>query len=587
MALDGLTLSLLRLELLKELENAKIDKIYQPVKEELVIALRCRGENKKLLICARAETPRVHITSLSTENPKQPPMFCMLMRKWLTGARLINIRQPGFERVLLLDFETTNELGDVVTVTIAAEVMGRYSNIILIGPDGRIIDSVKRVGADKSSIRQVLPGLRYQDPPPQTKTDLIKEGSSAVIEAMKYSMRDIDAAKLLQEVLEGASPLLAREIIHRAMGGVSKPQSELTEQNYLDIQKALDDVAKMIKGGECSPTMVALNGVPKDFSFIELNQYGNAAQIRGFETISSMLDAFYGEKDAADRMKQRMSDFSKLLASRIERIERKLCAQKEELLQCKNRDNLRRIGDLLSANIYRLEKGMSKVVLEDYFEQDCPEITIDLDIRLTPAQNIQRYYKEYRKADTAEKMLIDMIEQGEQELNYLDSVYDLMSRARNEAELSAIKAELAEGGYIKSNLPNGKKRPEQKLPPMRYRSSDGFTILCGRNNIQNDRLTLKESRGNDIWFHVQKMAGSHVIIQTEGKEVPNQTLFEAAVIAAYNSTARNSAKVPVDYTAVKNVKKHPAKKPGMVIYENYTTAIIDPDGALVGSLAEN
>ena len=587
MALDGITLSLLRLELFKELENAKIEKIYQPVKEELVIAVRNRGGNKKLLLCARAETPRVHITNLSAENPKQPPMFCMLMRKWLTGARQVNIRQPGFERVLMLDFETTNELGDTVTVTIAAEVMGRYSNIILVGPDGRIIDSIKRVGADKSSLRQILPGLKYQDPPPQTKTNLIKEGSAAVIEAMKYSPRDIDATKLLQEVLEGASPLLSREIIHRAMGGVSKPRSELTEQDYANIQSQLDQVAEMIKDGQCAPTMVALNGVPKDFSFIELGQYGTAGQLRSFESISEMLDAFYGEKDAADRMKQKMSDFSKLLTSRIERIERKLCAQKEELLQCKNRDSLRRMGDLLSANIYRLEKGMKNIVLEDYFEENCPEITIELDTRLTPAQNIQRYYKEYRKADTAEKMLLEMIEQGEQELSYLDSVYDLMNRARTEAELSAIRAELAEGGYIKSNLPNGKRKQEQKLPPMKYLSSDGFTILCGRNNIQNDKLTLKESRGNDIWFHVQKMAGSHVVIQTEGREVPNQTLFEAAVIAAYNSTARNSAKVPVDYTTIRNVKKHPAKKPGMVIYDNYTTAIIDPDAALVESLAEN
>jgi len=587
MALDGMMLSMLRKEIFSELENARIDKIHQPVKEELIISLRSKSANRKLLICARAEAPRVHFTEISVENPKQPPMFCMLMRKWLSGAKLIDIRQPGLERVLLFDFETTNELGDTVTVTLAAEIMGRYSNIILVGPDGRIIDSVKRVGADKSSLRQILPGLTYKDPPPQTKTDLMTEGASAVIDAMQSSVRDVDSAKLLQEVLEGASPLLAREVAHRALGGISKIKSELTEANYSAFERELENMRSVLSNFDICPTMLVLNNTPKDFSFIDIGQYGSAMVVRHFQTLSSMLDAFYGEKDAADRMKQKMSDFSKLLAARIERVERKLCAQKEELLECKNRDKLRRYGDLLSANVYRLEKGMSSIVLEDYFEENCPEITIELDNRLTPQQNIQRYYKEYRRADTAEKMLKDMIAQGEQELLYLDSVYDLMNRARTETELANIRAELAEGGYIRALPQNGKKKQEKKLQPMRYRSSDGYLILSGRNNLQNDRLTLKESRGNDIWFHVQKNAGSHTILITEGTQPPNQTLFEAAVIAAYNSKARNSAKVPVDYTAIRNVKKQPGGKPGMVIYDNFSTAIVDPDEQLVNSLTEN
>lgn len=586
MALDGMMLSMLKEELKSELINARIDKIHQPVKEELVISMRSRSGSKKLLVCARAEAPRAHFTTLSMENPKQPPMFCMLMRKWLSNARLLDIRQPGFERVLMFDFETANEFGDIVTVTLVAEIMGRYSNIILVGPDGRIIDSVKRVGADKSSLRQILPGLSYHNPPPQTKTDIMQQGTEAVIEAMRFSARDIDAAKLLQEILEGASPVLAREIIHRAMGGISKIKSELTEENYSAIKLELEKLRETLISREICPTMLLLNGTPKDFSFIDIAQYGQAMPRRIFESISQLLDAFYGEKDIADRMKQRMSDFSRLITSRMERIERKLCAQKEELLQCKNRDSLRRCADLLSANLYRLEKGMGSIILEDYFEEGCPEIRIELDNRLTPTQNIQRYYKEYRRADTAEKMLVDMIAQGEQELEYLDTVYDLMNRARTEMELAAIRAELAEGGYIRSQPQNGKKKQEQKLQPLKYRSSEGFLILCGRNNIQNDRLTLKESRGGDIWFHTQKIAGSHTVIITEGKKPSNQTLFEAAVIAAYNSKARNSAKVPVDYTAIKNVKKQPGGKPGMVIYDNFSTAIVDPDEALVTALAE-
>lgn len=585
MALDGMMLSLLKSELSEALLGGRVDKIYQPVKEELILAIRSQLGNRRLLLCARAASPRAHFTSISVENPKQPPMFCMLLRKWIGNAKLIDIRQPGFERVLFFDFETVNELGDTVTVTLAAEIMGRYSNLILIGPDGRILDSVKRVGADRSSLRQILPGLRYEDPPPQQRVDLLSDGVTAAIDSLKSSTRDIELGKLLQETLAGASPILAREIAHRALGGISALKSELTETQYAVLAAELEKLCVVLRDNNAEPTMVLMpDGSPKDFSFMPIAQYGNAMQIQSYSGLSVMLDAFYGEKDAVDRMKQKMSDFSRLITSRIERIERKLCAQKEELLKCKNRDQLRRFGDLLSSNMYQLEKGMNRITVSDLFEEEGKDVTIPLDIRLTPVQNVQRYYKEYRRADTAEKMLKELITQGEQELEYLDTVYDLMTRARTEAELSAIRAELGEGGYLKMPATGGKKRQDQKLLPLRYRSSDGFLILSGRNNIQNDRLTLKDSRNNDIWFHTQKIAGSHTVVITEGETVPDRTLTEAAVIAAANSKARNSAKVAVDYTVIKNVKKQPGGKPGMVIYENYSTAIVDPDEALVQSL---
>lgn len=585
MALDGMMLSLLKSELSEALLGGRVDKIYQPVKEELILAIRSQQGNKRLLLCARAASSRVHLTSISVENPKQPPMFCMLLRKWIGNAKLIEIRQLGFERVLLFDFETANEFGDIVTVTLAAEIMGRYSNIILIGPDGRILDSMKRVGADRSSLRQILPGLHYESPPPQQRVDLLSDGVSVVIDSIKSSSRDIDLAKLLQETLAGVSPILAREIAHRALNGISVIKSELTQMQYVMLVTELEKLCKILRENNIETTMVLTpDGGPKDFSFIPIKQYGHAMQIQSYSGISVMLDAFYGEKDAIDRMKQKMSDFSRLITSRIERIERKLCAQKEELLECKNRDQLRRYGDLLSSNMYQLEKGMSCITVPDYFDEECKDVTISLDNKLTPVQNVQRYYKEYRKADTAEKMLKELIYQGEQELEYLDTVYDLMTRARNEAELSAIRTELGEGGYLRMPTSGGKKKQDQKLLPLRYRSSDGFLILSGRNNIQNDRLTLKDSRKNDIWFHTQKIAGSHTVVVTEGETVPNRTLTEAAVIAAVNSKARNSAKVPVDYTAIKNVKKQPGGKPGMVIYENFSTAIVDPDEAFVQSL---
>ncbi|HWP52393.1 MAG TPA: NFACT RNA binding domain-containing protein [Clostridia bacterium] len=584
MALDGMMLSLLKDELSQVLIGSRVDKVYQPVKEEIILAIRARQENRRLLLCTHAATARAHFTAISVENPKQPPMFCMLLRKWVGNAKLVDIRQPGFERVLFFDFETVNDLGDTVIVTLAAEIMGRYSNVILIGADGRIIDSMKRVGADRSSLRQILPGLRYENPPPQERVDLLTDGVQAVIDALKTSPRDIDVAKLLQETLSGTSPLLARELVHRALGGVSAVKSELSQRQYDALANELEKLRVTLLKGQTEPTTVLTpDGGPKDFSFIPIAQYGNAMQVQRFDEISAMLDAFYGEKDAVDRMKQKMSDFSRLITSRIERIERKLSAQKQELLDCKNREQLRRFGDLLSANMYQLEKGTNHIKVPDIFDEAGGDVTIPMDIRLTPVQNVQRYYKEYRRADTAEKMLKGLIEQGEQELEYLDTVYDLMTRARSEAELSAIRGELGEGGYIKT-ISVGKKKQEQKLLPLQYRSSDGFLILSGRNNLQNERLTLKDSRKTDVWFHTQKIAGSHTIVVAEGQEVPDRTLTEAAIIAAVNSKARNSAKVPVDYTLIKNVKKQPGGKPGMVIYENFSTAIVDPDEVLVQSL---
>ncbi len=586
MALDGMMLSLLRRELEAQILNARVDKIYQPTREELILALRSQNGNVRLLLSSRVAAPRAQLTTLTVENPKQPPMFCMLLRKWIGNARLIAIRQPGMERVLLFDFETVSELGDPITVTLAAEIMGRYSNLILVGPDGRIIDSVRRVGADRSSLRQILPGLFYENPPLQDRIDLIEQGAEAVCERLISSPRDIEIAKLLQETLEGASPLLCRELAHHAFGGLSLSKNELTAPQWTALREALAALSQQVARGETVSTMVLTpEGDPKDFSFLPIVQYGSAMKTAQYPSLSQMLDAFYGERDTTDRMKQRMSDFSRLITSRIERIERKLCAQKEELLDCKNRDQLRRCGDLLSASLYRLEKGMSRITLDDYFDEAGGQVTIELDPRLTPVQNVQKYYKDYRRADTAERMLGDLIAQGEQELCYLDTVYDLMTRARTEEELAAIRAELAEGGYLRA-APGARRKQEQKLLPLRYRSSDGFVILSGRNNLQNERLTLRESRGGDIWFHVQKIAGSHTVLLTEGMEVPNRSLTEAAVIAAFNSKARHSSKVPVDYTTIKNVKKQPGGKPGMVIYESFRTAIVDPDEAQVEALLE-
>ena len=574
MALDGMMLSMLRRELQGSLIGARIDKIYQPSREELVFLLRTQEGSRRLLLSAQASAARAHLTNLSGENPAQPPMFCMLLRKQLGGAKLSAIRQPGFERVLLFDFDTVNELGDPVTLTLAAELMGRWSNLILVGEGGRILDAVRRVGADRSSLRQILPGLTYELPPAQER---ISAAASPweIIDRLKAG-RDLELGHLLQSTLEGASPILAREIASRALRGRQLAKSELTEEDWRSLATQLAALSGLLSSGKITPTMILTPAdEPKDFSFLAIGQYGCTMHQRYFDTISELLDAFYGERTEVDRMRQRTADFSRTLRSRIERVERKLAAQREELLACQNRDALRKNGDLLSANLWQLEKGMTSVTVQDFYDESGADLTIRLDPRLTPTQNVQHYYKEYRKADTAEKMLRELILSGERELEFLESEFDLMTRARTEAELSAIRAELAETGYLRTR--GARRQRAQKLPPLEYRSSDGYRILSGRSNVQNEQLTLRESEKHDIWFHTQKIPGSHVILITNGEEPPARTYTEAAMIAAANSQAKGGAKVAVDYTQCRNVKKMPGGKPGMVVYEPYYTAFVEAD----------
>jgi predicted ribosome quality control (RQC) complex YloA/Tae2 family protein len=415
----------------------------------------------------------------------------------------------------------------------------------------------------------------------------VTEGGAAVCRRLRESGRDIDMAKLLQETLEGASPLLCRELVFSACRGAWPARSEATQAQFERLAPALDELADRISRGAYTPTMVLdAQGEPKEFSFVPILQYQNAMQTRSYENISLLLDAFYGERDAAERMRQKTADLTALLTRRVERAQRKLAAQQQELRTSRGREELRMSGDLLSCNLHRLQKGMDKITLENLFDPQSGDVTIRLDPMLTPAQNIQKYYKDYRRADTAEKMLLSFIAQGESELDYLDTVNDLLSRASTEAELSAIRTELASVGYLRARPQKKKKEKTETLPPHTYRSSDGFVILAGRNNLQNDRLTFKDGRKSDLWLHVQKQAGSHVIVLTGGQALPERTIEEAAVVAAFHSRAGRSAKVSVDYTPVANVRRQPGAKPGLVFYENFRTAIVDPDAGLIARLAE-
>ncbi len=578
MSLDGAFLHIVRNELMP-LVGSRVDKVYQPSREEIVISLRTLHDGaKKLIFSANSMSARVNLTAAAFENPQQPPMLCMLLRKHLGGGRLSDIRQDGLERILYFDFECTNEIGDAVTNTLIAEIMGRHSNIILVR-NGRVVDSVKRITDDISSVRRILPNIEYETPPREDRLCLLDCSADEVLTAIEDSPERL--SKKLTAVLEGVSPIFARECAYYAAKDVDAVCSGLTDSAKDRLRFILGKAKKALEGNAEFTVVSELNGRKKDFCFINIEQYSTGMLTYRCNSANELLDSFFAAAGRTERTKQRAHDLLKLLMNTYERVSRKLELQKKELAECGEREVFRVCGDLLNANIYRLEKGMTKVTLEDFYTGEPREIT--LDARLSPAQNAQKYYNEYRKLDTAEKKLTDLIAKGQQELVYIDSVFDAVSRTDSEADLAEIRRELREQGYLRGGV-RADEKVKKLSEPLKFRSSDGFDILVGRNNRQNDQLTLKTAKAADIWLHTQGIAGSHVIIRTEGKEVPEQTLFEAAMLAAYHSKGRESSQVPVDYTAVKFVKKPAGAKPGMVIFTNNKTLFVAPDEALCEKL---
>lgn len=574
MAFDGATLSLIAGEIRQRSLGAKVDKIYLPAKDELVLVLHGKKGNDKLLLSASPATSRIHYTGVAVENPSSPPMFCMLLRKHLGGGRLVDVRQFELDRILFIDFECINEMRDVVTNTLCIEVMGRHSNIVLLNEEQRVVDAIKRVGLETSSVRQILPGIRYELPPAQDKLNLVQAELCDAVDRMR-SGKDGELSKVIQWTLMGFSPILAREAAHYATRGASLRQSELSEEHWKRLEFYLGRLKQELTTALARPTAVIQpDGKPMDFSFVEIHQYPVEYATRSFPTLDEMLDYFYSERDRVERVKARSSDLIKLLVNTLERTERRLAVQRQELAESKNRELLKIQGDLISANLYNIQKGQTVVHLENFYDEDMATIEIALDPMLTPPQNAQKYYGEYRKADTAEKKLKELIQEGVREYEYLESVLDALMRTSGETELGEIRQELYEQRYLRHS--NKKKGNAKKLPPLRYRSSDGFTILVGRNNYSNDALTLKASAKSDLWLHVQKIPGSHTVVVTQGAQVPDSTLEEAALLAAYHSKARDSANVPVDYALIRHVKKPQGAKPGMVIYDHYKTLYVTP-----------
>lgn len=583
MPLDAITITALTGELSARIVGAKIDKVQQPAGDLLILSLRSAGQNEKLLISGGNGVARVHLTSETYENPQSPPMFCMLLRKHLLGARISSVTQPQGERMMLLELDAYDEMGEPVKKKIAFEMLGRNSNIILVGGDGIIIDCLRRVDGDMSAARQVMPGMFYRLPPRQDKADFFAVGSAERREMWKNAQGDILTDKWLLGSFSGVSPLICREISYRACGDVSKQICTMSQSEREAFANELDALGLGVERRDFSPVMLLKDGVPADFSFMPIAQYENAMTTETYPGFCQLLDAFYSRRDKAEQMRRKSQSLLKSVKSAHERSIRKLAARREELKKTGERDNLRKCGDLITANLYRMKKGDRVLEADDYYEEGSPKISIKLDPLKTPQQNAALYYRDYNKAKTAERYLGDLIEKGEREEQYLASVIDEIQRAESEKDVAAIRRELTETGFIRAQ----KSKVREKLKdaePLRFRSSSGMEILVGRNNTQNDALTTKQARRTDMWLHAQKIHGSHVIIVCAGEEPDDATLGEAATLAAYFSQGREGGKVPVDYTHVRFVKKPSGALPGMVTYTDFRTLIVEPDEALAERL---
>ena len=584
MPLDALCLSGVVHELQNALSGAKIDKIYQPGRDEVVLALRAPAGNVKLLLSANPSHPRAHLTQISRENPDKPPMFCMLLRKHLSGARLLELVQPPMERVVDLRLEALDELGDRVERRLVLEAMGRHSNLILLDGEGRIMDCLRRVDSDMSARRQVLPGLFYRLPPAQEKLDPPSLDRAALESALAAAPEESQADKWLLDTFGGLSPLICRELAFRAGGATDARLHQMGEGGRSRLLDELEGLLRSVQENSFTPVMLEKEGHPSDFTFQPISQYGPAVSCVPFPSFSALLDRFYEQRENQERVRQRGQDLIRSVTNARDRAARKIGLQEQELAATRDRERLRQFGDIITSNLHAMEKGMSRLTAADFYDPECPQIHIPLDPLLTPQQNAAKYYKEYNKAKTAESILTLQLEKGRRDLDYLNSVLEAIALAEGERDLQEIRQELTDTGYLRrpSKARDRGKRVASK--PMEFRSSSGLRISVGKNNTQNDLLTTKQAFKSDLWFHTQKIHGSHVILWTEGGQPDLTSIQEAAQLAAWFSQGRESGKVAVDYTPVKYVKKPGGARPGMVVYTTYETAYVAPDGDLAQRL---
>ena len=576
MPFDAIFMTALAGELRQALTGGKVDKLYQPARDEAVLHMRAGRDNVRLLLSASPAHPRAQLTRVPRENPETPPMFCMLLRKHFAGARLLELSQPSMERLLDFRFETLDELGDRVERRLVLECIGRKSNLIMLDGAGRITDCMRRAEVDLSAKRPVMPGLFYAPPEPTGRLD---PSAMAPEELRSFVLANASQGdgqdKWLLDTFNGLSPLTARELVF---------QGEGTREGLAD---RLAQLMERVKAGDFTPTVLLREGRPFDFTFQPILQYGPAVELKRYPTFSALLDDFYEQKEAQERVKQRGQDFIRSVTQARNRTAKKIANQEADLARTAGREKLRRYGDIITTNFYAMSRGQSVLRAQDYYDPACPEVDIPLDPLLPPQQNAARYYKDYKKAQKAEEMLTLQIEKNRGELDYLDSVLQMITLSEGDRDLQEIRQELMDNGYLKQHRRKMTAKGKQKIvhaKPLEFRSSGGLTILVGKNNSQNDRLTHREADKRDLWLHAQKLHGSHVILKTGGLPPDERSLTEAAMLAAWFSQGRDSGQVPVDYTPVKAVKKPAGAKPGYVIYHTYQTLYVTPDEETVRTL---
>ena len=571
MAFDAFFLSAVLEEVRERCIGARIDKIHQPSRDTLILQMHSRDYRSKLLFAANPTAPRLHLTNASPENPPEPPMFCMLLRKHLMGAKLSEVTQIPMERCATFTFDCTDEMGFPVQKRLVAELMGRTCNLYLLSPEGRILDCLRRIGLDESAKRAALPGLMYQEPEAITK-------ENPAIAENYVNFFDVPGPDLISDRLMacfgGLSPLVCREAALFAAGSTdARPDPRDEDTIAQKLQLFFMEHLNHPKPYYYSQA----DGTPKQFAFCPIRQYGDYKEAESF---GQLLDMYYTVRDRKDAMRQKSQAVRKTVQNLCTRLTRKLAIQEKELEATYDRERLRQLGDIVTANIHKIVKGQTVIQCEDFYDEEMKVIDIPISPILSPQQNAAKFYKDYTRMKNAEKELTKQIELGENELYYLKSVLEELNRAQTDAELEAIRQELQEGGYIRAD--SGKKKMKQgKVPPMRFESTDGYPIYVGRNNKQNEELTFKLARKDDIWCHASKVHGSHVIISCGGTTPPDDTITQAAQLAAYYSETSGGQNIPVDVTPVKQVKKIPNGKPGMVIYHTYKTVIANPYADIV------
>ena len=559
-------------EISESFPDAKIEKVLQPQNDEIDLVIHSGRKNGRLVFNVGPNAPRLQLSSVAKENPLKAPMFCMFLRKHIVGARIIGIEQPNFDRIAIFTLSCYDEMGFLTEKKLICEIMGKYANLIFTDKEGKIISALKFIDFSQSTVRQIIPGLRYALPEPQNKISPLDFSEEVFESKLSEFSPERTAEKFIVGTYGGMATQISRELVFRASGKNDAPVSEIGAKNLRNVMLTWHNA---LKNHNYKPTLAFDGeGKPIDYSYMDITYLENAARTKSFDNFADLLDLYFSEKDRLEKIRQRGRDLIMLINNAISRTERKLNLQREALLESERGEEYKKCADLITSNIYRIERGMENVLCVDYYDENCPEIEIALDSRLSPSANAQRYYKLYNKAKKAKEVLSEQIKLWESELLYLDSVRAFLDKAESEEDISELREELYRAGYS-SKMKNYRPQKKIKMQNMQYKTSGGYTVLVGKNNMQNDNLTFKVASKDDVWFHVKDMPGSHVILETNGEEPGERDYTEAAEIAAYFSKA-TAGPVAVDYTKVRNVKKPAGSKPGFVIYKTNYTAFVSP-----------